>query len=80
ILRVSRLTGWIFGPILFSIGLIHSESLPKSTPSHAKVAFHGLNLRCIVVFGFNGVYEYEYDLRNPRKRVEGLEGGPLVPP
>ncbi|GBE80561.1 hypothetical protein SCP_0302760 [Sparassis crispa] len=34
---------------------------------------------CAIVFGVNDVYDYESDLRNPRKKAEGMEGGILNP-
>ena len=33
----------------------------------------------LVVFGVNDVYDYESDKRNPRKVIDGLEGGLLDP-
>jgi hypothetical protein len=30
VVKASRIFGWIFGPVLFSIGIIHSRIQPKS--------------------------------------------------
>ncbi|KAL6303561.1 UbiA prenyltransferase family [Sparassis latifolia] len=82
IVKFSRIPGWTFGPILFGIGLIHSEVLPKSMPALAKAALQMSALSfplCAIVFGVNDVYDYESDLRNPRKKAEGMEGGILNP-
>jgi len=82
ILKVSRVPGWTFGPILFGIGLIHSEALPKSLADLAKAGLQVFALSmplCVVVFGVNDVYDYDSDRRNPRKKTEGLEGGVLPP-
>jgi 4-hydroxybenzoate polyprenyltransferase len=57
-------------------------SLTPSALVRSQIAIpsrHMLILYIIVVFGVNDVYDYESDLRNPRKIVDGLEGTVLHP-
>jgi len=82
VLKASRPPGWCFGPILFAIGMIHSRTFPRSPGSALKalVQIGSLSIPlCIVVFGINDVYDYDSDLRNPRKSVDSLEGTILEP-
>ncbi|KAF5357918.1 hypothetical protein D9756_001584 [Leucocoprinus leucothites] len=78
----SRPPSWTFGPILFGIGIIHSKQIPKSLPVLALAALQIFSLSiplCIIVFGINDVYDFSTDSRNPRKIVNGLQGGVLQP-
>ncbi|KAL5537208.1 hypothetical protein ACEPAF_1031 [Sanghuangporus sanghuang] len=82
LIKVSRIPGWCFGPILYTIGVIHSRILPKSIYSVLSAIFQIICLSfplCIIVFGVNDVYDYVSDLRNPRKQGQSLEGGVLDP-
>ncbi|KAL5492114.1 hypothetical protein ACEPAI_3561 [Sanghuangporus weigelae] len=82
LVKASRIPGWCFGPILYTIGVINSGILPKSIPS---ILCTGVQLfclsfpLCIVVFGVNDVYDYASDIRNPRKQGWSLEGCVLEP-
>ncbi|KAL5537196.1 hypothetical protein ACEPAF_1019 [Sanghuangporus sanghuang] len=82
LVKASRVPGWCFAPILYTIGVINSGILPKSIPS---ILCTGVQLfclsfpLCIVVFGVNDVYDYASDLRNPRKQGWSLEGCVLEP-
>ncbi|KAH7342086.1 hypothetical protein B0J17DRAFT_594901 [Rhizoctonia solani] len=82
LIKSSRPPGWIFGPILYGIGAIHSGIIPKTLSALAvclsQIATLSFPL-CIVVFGINDVYDYETDIRNPRKSVASLEGTILPP-
>ncbi|TBU46752.1 hypothetical protein BD309DRAFT_988566 [Dichomitus squalens] len=82
VIRASRIPGWCFGPILYGIGVIHSRQIPRTIPSLSSAAIRLLTLSfplCSIVFGVNDVYDYESDLRNPRKIASSLEGGVLAP-
>lgn len=82
VLKVSRVPGWTFGPILFGIGVIHSRVLPKSRSSLLRAGVQVFALSyplCAIVFGVNDVYDYASDVRNPRKIADGLEGSVLHP-
>ncbi|KII84154.1 hypothetical protein PLICRDRAFT_32559 [Plicaturopsis crispa FD-325 SS-3] len=79
LIRASRVAGWPFGPILYGIGIINSES---AIPSVWRAALQTVSLSfplCIIVFGVNDVYDYDSDMRNPRKHAAGLEGSILDP-
>lgn len=98
-LKASRPQAWTFTPILFGIGVIHSQVLPTLEPSlllqlfalsfpfclSAFSAIYPVHflvfdlIRYSVVFGVNDTYDYESDLRNPRKSAGGIEGGVLHP-
>jgi len=81
LVKVSRIPGWCFGPILYTIGTIHSHKIPKTISSILRITPQILCFSfplCIIVFGVNDVYDYESDLRNPRKQ-ESMEGGVLNP-
>ncbi|TFK42595.1 UbiA prenyltransferase family [Crucibulum laeve] len=83
VLKASRPPSWTFGPILFGIGIIHSGIIPKSL--NVTLLRLGLQIAAlsmplsIVVFGINDVYDYDSDIRNPRKMKDGPEGGILHP-
>jgi len=81
--KVSRFLAWTFGPILFSIGMLHSREIPNLKSFgllRAILQIFALSVPlCIVVFGVNDVYDYESDRRNPRKIANGFEGGILEP-
>ncbi|KAI5118399.1 hypothetical protein M0805_007533 [Coniferiporia weirii] len=82
LIRISRVPGWCFGPILYTIGVIHSRLLPRTIPDILRLGFQLFCLSfplCIIVFGVNDVYDYASDLRNPRKQGQSLEGGVLNP-
>ncbi|EJD07247.1 prenyltransferase [Fomitiporia mediterranea MF3/22] len=82
LIRASRVPGWFFGPILYTIGVIHSRVLPKTTLDILRSGFQLFCLSfplCIIVFGVNDVYDYPSDIRNPRKHEQSLEGGILDP-
>jgi len=83
LLKASRFPAWTFGPILFSIGMVHSRGIPNLKSFallRAVLQIFALSFPlCIVVFGVNDVYDYESDRRNPRKIANGLEGGILDP-
>lgn len=32
LVKTSRIAGWCFGPILYSIGTLHARALPKAVP------------------------------------------------
>ncbi|ELU40073.1 rRNA binding protein [Rhizoctonia solani AG-1 IA] len=82
LIKSSRPPGWTFGPILYGIGAIHSQMIPKTVSGLAiclsQIATLSFPL-CIVVFGVNDVYDYETDIRNPRKSATSLEGTILPP-
>ncbi|KAF8894602.1 hypothetical protein BD779DRAFT_1669082 [Infundibulicybe gibba] len=82
LVKASRLPAWIFGPTLFTIGVIHGRSIPKSASLAVCMILQTISFSfplCIIVFGINDIYDYESDIRNPRKLVNGLEGGVLAP-
>ncbi|KAI1781773.1 hypothetical protein LXA43DRAFT_613532 [Ganoderma leucocontextum] len=81
LVKVSRPAGWSFGPILYSIGLIHSPiGLAFLGKTRACLQLLSLSFPlALIVFGINDVYDYASDLRNPRKTVDGLEGTVLHP-
>ncbi|KAM5538843.1 hypothetical protein V8D89_007565 [Ganoderma adspersum] len=80
VIKVSRPAGWSFGPILYSIGLIHSRGLAFLGKTRACLQLLSLSFPlALVVFGINDVYDYASDLRNPRKTADGLEGIILHP-
>jgi len=82
LVRVSRVAGWCFGPILYTIGVLHSRDIPKAPAALLRYCIQVASLSfplCIVVFGVNDVYDYDSDLRNPRKTSGSLEGGVLEP-
>ncbi|KAL5639400.1 hypothetical protein ACGC1H_006790 [Rhizoctonia solani] len=82
LVKSSRPPGWMFGPILYGVGVIHSGVIPKSTGaltiSAVQIATLGFPL-CIVVFGINDIHDYKSDVLNPRKSVTSLEGTVLPP-
>ncbi|CAE6424179.1 unnamed protein product [Rhizoctonia solani] len=82
LIKSSRPPGWTFAPILYGIGAIHSGMIPKTLSTLAvclsQIATLSFPL-CIVVFGVNDVYDYETDIRNPRKSATSLEGTILPP-
>ncbi|CAE6488859.1 unnamed protein product [Rhizoctonia solani] len=82
LIKSSRPPGWMFGPILYGIGVIHSGMVPKTLGALvvclSQIATLSFPL-CIVVFGINDVYDYETDIRNPRKSATSLEGTILPP-
>ncbi|KAJ3571888.1 hypothetical protein NP233_g3461 [Leucocoprinus birnbaumii] len=80
--NASRPPSWTFGPILFGIGLLQSQQIPRTLPVLALAALQIFSLSAplsIVVFGINDVYDFSTDSRNPRKIVNGLQGGVLQP-
>ncbi|KAJ1307209.1 hypothetical protein OPQ81_001324 [Rhizoctonia solani] len=82
LIKSSRPPGWTFGPILYGIGAIHSGMIPKTASGLVVCLFQIATLSfplCIVVFGINDVYDYETDIRNPRKSATSLEGTILPP-
>ncbi|KAH8108869.1 prenyltransferase [Phellopilus nigrolimitatus] len=82
LISVSRVPSWCFGPILYTIGIIHSRVLPKTLPDIILSGFQIFCLSfplCIIVFGVNDVYDYTSDVHNPRKHEQSLEGGILSP-
>ncbi|PIL26070.1 hypothetical protein GSI_11824 [Ganoderma sinense ZZ0214-1] len=81
LIKVSRPAGSSFGPILYSIGLIHSpRRLVDLGKTRACLQLLSLSFPlALVVFGINDVYDYASDLRNPRKMADGLEGIILHP-
>ncbi|KAI0695254.1 hypothetical protein C8T65DRAFT_47557 [Cerioporus squamosus] len=83
VLKTSRPASWLFGPILYSIGLVHSpEGFMGHLLKKRGVLFQLLSLSfplSLIVFGVNDVYDHETDIRNTRKTVDGLEGTILNP-
>ncbi|RPD60809.1 hypothetical protein L227DRAFT_610902 [Lentinus tigrinus ALCF2SS1-6] len=82
LVKASRPVGWSFGPILYAIGLVHSPEHFTSVLRGPTVLLQLLSVSVplsIIVFGMNDVYDYETDIRNPRKTVDGLEGTILDP-
>ncbi|KAF8584016.1 hypothetical protein K439DRAFT_1347120 [Ramaria rubella] len=83
IVLASRPPGWCFEPILFGIGFIHSRSsMPKNIAPLCMAATYIFSLSfplCTIIFGINDVYDYDSDIKNPRKIASGLEGGILSP-
>ncbi|KAF8572903.1 hypothetical protein K439DRAFT_1650083 [Ramaria rubella] len=83
IVLASRPPGWCFGLILFGIGFIHSRSsTPKTMAPLCVAATYVFSLSfplCTIIFGINDVYDYDSDIKNPRKIASGLEGGILSP-
>ncbi|KAH9856287.1 hypothetical protein C2E23DRAFT_722528 [Lenzites betulinus] len=80
LVKVSRPVGWVFGPILYEIGVIHAPGGPRA--GHPAIWLQLLSFSfplALVVFGVNDVYDYATDLRNPRKLADGLEGTVLPP-
>ncbi|KDN35771.1 hypothetical protein RSAG8_11333, partial [Rhizoctonia solani AG-8 WAC10335] len=82
LIKSSRPPGWTFAPILYGIGAIHSGMIPKTLSALAvclsQIATLSFPL-CIVAFSINDVYDYETDIRNPRKSATSLEGTILPP-
>ncbi|KDQ17434.1 hypothetical protein BOTBODRAFT_30233 [Botryobasidium botryosum FD-172 SS1] len=86
LVNASRVPGWGFGPILYTIGAIHSRWIAKNTAFPRRTIFFcGLQAAllsfplCTIVFAVNDVYDYQSDIRNPRKQNQSLEGGVLLP-
>ncbi|TDL19775.1 hypothetical protein BD410DRAFT_773472 [Rickenella mellea] len=81
--QVSRPASWIFGPILYTIGRIHSRSPLNLTISAVLCLLAQMfalsSPLCIIVFGVNDVFDYASDVQNPRKLADNLEGGVLAP-
>ncbi|KAG8701816.1 hypothetical protein FRC09_005114, partial [Ceratobasidium sp. 395] len=78
----SRPVCWLFGPISYIAGTIHSGAIPSSLLVRAislgQMAALSFPL-CIVLFGINDVYDYPSDLVNPRKSGTLAEGIVLPP-
>ena len=51
LIRASRIPGWCFGPILYTIGVIHSRILPKSVPGILSAGFQIFCLSCKLGYG-----------------------------
>ncbi|KAB5592443.1 transport protein [Ceratobasidium theobromae] len=82
LVKSSRSLGWIFGPILYGIGVLQSSTIPKTPGALAISAAQVITLSfplCIVIFGVNDIYDYSFNLLNPRKSTTSLEGGVLPP-
>ncbi|KAI0772477.1 hypothetical protein BD413DRAFT_612620 [Trametes elegans] len=80
IVNASRPVGWCFGPILYGIGAVHGKGLTRASP--VTLLLQSLSLSfplALILFGVNDVYDYDTDLRNPRKTADGLEGIVLSP-
>ena len=58
----------------FSIPLSISKCRPNNQPSHSFIRKFPL-----VLIAVNDIYDYETDRRNPRKIIDGFEGGVLDP-
>ncbi|KAI0830118.1 hypothetical protein BC628DRAFT_1356496 [Trametes gibbosa] len=79
--KASRPPGPCFGPILYAIGAIHARPgpAPVSRPLRLLQLLSLSFPLALVVFGVNDVYDYNTDVRNPRKLADGLEGSVLPP-
>ncbi len=70
LVKESRPVGWIFGPLVFLIGMTFSGSVtitPISIFQILMLSFPG----SIFLYGMNDVHDYESDKLNPRKQVAG---------
>jgi 4-hydroxybenzoate polyprenyltransferase len=76
LIKISRPLGWLWGPAVFSLGLLNSGNL-TITPLIALQIFMLSFPLCILVYGINDIYDYETDKINPRKKL--LEGIKLEP-
>ncbi len=75
----SRPIFWIIGALAFISGIIYSKlELMQLTPyAFVQLFFFSFPLS-LFCFGINDIYDYDTDIRNPRKREKkGIQGKPL---
>jgi len=70
IIKISRPLAWIVSPICICVGFVLATGSLKPTSPFLWLEFFLFTFPyCFVLFGVNDVFDYESDLRNPRKML-----------
>lgn len=70
LVKESRPVGWVFGPLVFLLGMTISGSITITPATIFQILMLSFPF-CIFLYGMNDVHDYESDKLNPRKKAAG---------